>query len=432
MLRSKRVTLVLSAGLLVACLFAAIALEAANTTTPLKFRGICYSPFRTGQTPAGGPYPTTKQIGEDLKLLKGVTFNILTFSCKDTLGQIPKMAGAQKLTVILGIWLGRDLAENQAEIARGIKAAKNASVAGVMVGSEVLLRDDLTESQLIEYINQVKSQVKAPVGAAETWSNWLNHPNLAAAADFLLVNIYPYWESQPIAVAAAYVISRYQQVADANPGKAAIIGETGWPTAGETQGPAVPGEAQQVQFLRDFVPMALEQDIPFFLFSAFDEPWKTPATGKEVESHWGIFTVNRTLKPEVAALIAAPPYGVDIRAALNAGARAWSKIALAGYAYGADQAKHRIVAYCKTDHWYVQPFRNKPFTSIAKGGNWSSKTHLGDIYGALLVTNDYLPDDQIYVQDLSQLVDGVKVMAASERLAKDYLSPPLPRLFGGK
>ena len=47
----------------------------------------------------------------------------------------------------------------------------------LIVGSEVLLRSDLTESQLIGYINQVKQAVPdVPVATADVYGELIAHP----------------------------------------------------------------------------------------------------------------------------------------------------------------------------------------------------------------------------------------------------------------
>lgn len=53
--------------------------------------------------------------------------------------------------------------------------------------------------------------------------------------------------------------------------------------------------------------------------------------------------------------------------------------------------KQRIVLYARSGIWYVQPFRNKPYTLIGADQTWTATIHLGAEYAALLVNDDYLP-----------------------------------------
>lgn len=61
---------------------------------------------------------------------------------------------------------------------------------------------------------------------------------------------------------------------------------------------------------------------------------------------------------------------------------------------GSDLSDLRIVLYAHVKAnslWYVQPLIDAPFTRIAKDGTWSSWTHSGDIYAALVVRRSFQP-----------------------------------------
>jgi signal transduction histidine kinase len=55
------------------------------------------------------------------------------------------------------------------------------------------------------------------------------------------------------------------------------------------------------------------------------------------------------------------------------------------------QSDQVVVLYARSGAWYVQPWADKPFTPIAADSTWSSETHLGTEYAALLVERDYEP-----------------------------------------
>jgi hypothetical protein len=63
---------------------------------------------------------------------------------------------------------------------------------------------------------------------------------------------------------------------------------------------------------------------------------------------------------------------------------------IAGRVTGA-RPEQRIVLYAKSGQWWVQPFANAPYTSINSSSAWSSPTHLGSEYAALLVDSKYVP-----------------------------------------
>jgi hypothetical protein len=64
---------------------------------------------------------------------------------------------------------------------------------------------------------------------------------------------------------------------------------------------------------------------------------------------------------------------------------------IGGTTTGADPATQRVVLFAGTDIWYVQPYTAAPLTSLGRDGNWTSPTHLGTQYAALLVKSTYKP-----------------------------------------
>lgn len=62
-----------------------------------------------------------------------------------------------------------------------------------------------------------------------------------------------------------------------------------------------------------------------------------------------------------------------------------------GRVLGAIGPKQRVVLYARSGVWYVQPFADQPFTTLGPDGGWSSTTHLGTEYAALLVDDTFDP-----------------------------------------
>jgi len=56
---------------------------------------------------------------------------------------------------------------------------------------------------------------------------------------------------------------------------------------------------------------------------------------------------------------------------------------------------YRVVIYSKSDHWYVQPTKDNPYTEIGDDGEFSTDIHGGTEYAALLVKPSYKPEGQI-------------------------------------
>jgi hypothetical protein len=55
------------------------------------------------------------------------------------------------------------------------------------------------------------------------------------------------------------------------------------------------------------------------------------------------------------------------------------------------QPKQQIVIYAHSGQWWVQPWPEHPFIPIQADSTWSTETHLGFEYAALLVESDYHP-----------------------------------------
>ena len=55
------------------------------------------------------------------------------------------------------------------------------------------------------------------------------------------------------------------------------------------------------------------------------------------------------------------------------------------------RSEQRIALYARSGAWYVQPYADQPFTNIQRDSTWTSPTHLGTEYAALLVDPGYVP-----------------------------------------
>lgn len=269
-------------------------MEGGNTA---QYYGFCFGPFRMGQNPDKGTYPTESELKEDLSLISKFTKRIRTYGNADSLLYIPDLAKEFCLDCYTGVWLGKDKIENRKEINRAITQANNnpGTIKGIIVGNEVLLRKDLTADELYKYIEEIKNSTNIPVGTADVYRIFLDYPEIVNIADFIMNHIHPYWEGNSVAEAVNKVLSVYNKLKDTYPDKTVIIGETGFPSGGKPFYNAIPTPENQFKFFKSFTEMAEKKCIPYFYFSAFDESWKR---GKEFDdSQWGIYGGDGSLKP---------------------------------------------------------------------------------------------------------------------------------------
>ncbi|MFC1552249.1 chitobiase/beta-hexosaminidase C-terminal domain-containing protein [Candidatus Latescibacterota bacterium] len=269
-----------------------------------KYNGICYGPFRDNEDPGYGIQPTREELKEDLYFISKLSSSIRTYGITDSLSFIPELCQEVGLNCYPGALISSNSCENDREIQSVIEVASQnfSCIKGLIIGNEVLLRNDRSESELIEYINRVKESTEYPVSTAETWKVWIDHPQLVKNVDFLLVHIHPYWDSLSVDHAANHVVEKWELLKTHYPGKTIIVGETGWPTNGEEVGEAIPSPENQQKFVSDFLSLANENSIQHFYFEVFDEKWKERFEGS-VGNHWGLYYSNGSLKPLLEDLV---------------------------------------------------------------------------------------------------------------------------------
>jgi exo-beta-1,3-glucanase (GH17 family) len=272
-----------------------------------KLLCVSYAPFRGAQTPL---QPTThidrEQIAQDLAQLAKISDCVRTYSIESGLDQVPEVAAKVGLKVIQGIWLGSNRLKNLAQISTVIGLVKQYPdvITAVVVGNEVLLRGEMTTSDLAATIRSVKSQVAVPVTYADVWEFWLRNREIYEAVDFVTIHILPYWEDFPIRAkyAAAHVDAIRKRMAVAFPGKEILIGETGWPSEGRMREGALPSRTNQARVVSEILDLAKRENFRVNLIEAYDQPWKRQLEGT-VGGYWGLFdSVHRALKypPNVA------------------------------------------------------------------------------------------------------------------------------------
>ncbi len=276
--------------------------------------------FRRDESPLTKVYPTPAEIESDLRSLVGVAKGVRTYTSEEGMQIVPALARKYGLEVTASAWLGTRRDTDELEVKALIKAA-NAypdTIKRVIVGNEVLLRDDLTPAQLIGYIRTVRAAVKQPVSYADVWAFWLKHPELADEVDYITIHILPYWEDEPVGVddAARHIVDIYKLVHRRFPGKPILIGESGWPTRGRDRGPAVPSRVDAARFVRTLAKVAKENGFDYNVVEAFDQPWKAELEGT-VGANWGVLDSARRVKYRMSGPVEENP-GWPLQAAAAA------------------------------------------------------------------------------------------------------------------
>ena len=259
-----------------------------------KIHGLSFSPYIEGQGP--GTQLPEAQIRERLDIIKPYVHWVRSFSCTDGNELIPRIAAENGLKSMVGVWLDDDKEHNEIEFANAIEVAKAGHADILAVGNEVLLRGDLTEDELIDYINRAKQAVPGvEVGYVDAYFEFAVHPRVTEACDVILANCYPFWEKCPAEHALLYMKEMYRIAVQAANGKKVIISETGWPNVGTPEGGAVPSVENAIKYFINTYQWAEEEGIEIIYFSSFDKAWKVDAEG-DVGAYWGLWDKDGDLK----------------------------------------------------------------------------------------------------------------------------------------
>ena len=259
--------------------------------------GVTYDPLRKEDTQTGDSFPSEADIDSDLALLSNKVHAVRTYSMLKGQDKIPELASKHNLNVTLGAWIDGNLEKNRIEVDTLVRVAQqnNPRVIRLMVGNEVILRDEIPKSALIDYIREVKKVANRPVSTSETWDVWLKNPDLVDEVDFIAMHILPYWEGIAAEDAVDYAFERYHEVAKAFPNKPIIITEVGWPSDGQPFKHSEASVSNQARFLREFLNRADAEKVTYYIVEAFDQPWKKSIEGS-AGAYWGIFNADRQPK----------------------------------------------------------------------------------------------------------------------------------------
>jgi exo-beta-1,3-glucanase (GH17 family) len=160
------------------------------------------------------------------------------------------------------------------------------------VENEQVNDKQMSVSDVVNYINQAREQLRSlgfngPVGAVETVPATLDNPALCQAADVVMVNCHPFFDTNTAAKdAGSFVKTQIDRVKSACNNKRVVITETGWPHQGNANGKAVPSPDNQRTAI-DSIRSIFSTDV--FFHNAFDSNWKTDSASTfNAEQYWGI------------------------------------------------------------------------------------------------------------------------------------------------
>jgi exo-beta-1,3-glucanase (GH17 family) len=293
-----------------------------NNNLHKVFPGIDYTPINTQYPGCLTLQPSQNNVTRDLAVLSQLTNTIRLYGtdCNQTemlLHSIDQLGLNGTIKVWLGVWIDTNTTTSTRQLQQMYNIFDTygtSSFVGVIIGNEVLFRQDMTATELGTLLSDVRTNLTAkgidlPVATSDLGDDWT--AELASQSDYLMANIHPFFSGNAAGVAASWTYdfwTTHDTILQTNLSKN-IIAETGWPSAGGTdcggassctQG-SVAGITEMNTYMDAWVCQALKNGTNYFWFEAFDEPWKiiydTP--GADWEDKWGLMDVNRNLKSGV-------------------------------------------------------------------------------------------------------------------------------------
>ncbi|CAK4023689.1 glycoside hydrolase family 17 [Lecanosticta acicola] len=250
-----------------------------------------YTPYTSG-----GQCKSADDVSKDILQIKAKGFTTVRLYATDCSGpqNIGSACKEHGLNMILGVYIdSAGISKAREQVSTLVQWGKSngwGKVEMVVVGNEAVFNGYCTAAELAAFIGEVKSSFKAAgyTGPCTTTEplNILqeNTEVLCNAMDVVGCNIHPFFNTAIDASGAGDFVSSQLKIVEALcSGKEAYNLETGWPSAGDANGAAVPGTSQQKTAVDAIVASAGAKSA---IFSYENDSWKAPGN-LGVEQYWG-------------------------------------------------------------------------------------------------------------------------------------------------
>jgi exo-beta-1,3-glucanase (GH17 family) len=278
-------------------------LAALVSEKPPKF--ITYTPSKLDpRNPANNQALLTSEIRKDLETLRPTFDGLVLYGYHEACTpRITAVAKSLKFrSVMLAIWDPKSAAEIDGVIALAKLHEKDFDLA-IIVGNEGITfkRYEAEDLQIAAARLRAAIPANIPLTTSEPLVGY-EHDFVRNFGDFAAPNLHPVFDNEAALapVAAKWVHEKAIDLAQRCK-KPALVKETGFPHAGKpAYTPATQREFWQAYRTADALQKSSVEGAWSFhgvAFEAFDLPWKSEASGLEIEKSWGLFTNDRKAHP---------------------------------------------------------------------------------------------------------------------------------------
>ncbi|KAI1299086.1 glycoside hydrolase family 17 protein [Xylaria venustula] len=266
--------------------------------TPGQPWAVTYTPY---ETTAGGGCKSQSQVNSDIAAIAAAgvtTIRVYSTDCS-TLEFVGGAAASHGIKMILGIYVDEPGCDaGNPSVTEQISAIKSWAqwdiVSLIIVGNEAVLHGYCTPSELAGLISTTKEQLSytGPFSTSETVNIWQQEEFsslVCPMVDFVGANAHAFFNTQTTASQAGQFVKGQLDIIDnICSGKEGRIMETGWPSAGQALGLAVPGFSQQATAIKSIIQEVGDKAV---MFSLTSDAWKDDTTQCQCEQHWGCASV---------------------------------------------------------------------------------------------------------------------------------------------
>ncbi|KAI0401859.1 glycoside hydrolase family 17 protein [Xylaria palmicola] len=265
---------------------------------PGKPWAVTYTPY---ETTANGGCKSQSQVNSDIAAIAAAgvtTIRVYSTDCS-TLEFVGGACASHGIKLILGVFVDQPGCHaGNPSVTEQISAIKSWGkwdlVSLITVGNEAVLHGYCTPSELASLISQTKQELSytGPYSTAETVNIWQQEEFaglVCSVVDFVGANAHAFFNTETTAdQAGEFVKGQLDIIDNICAGKEGRIMETGWPSAGQALGLAVPGYSQQASAIKSIVEAVGDKAV---IFSLTSDAWKDGTTQCQCEQHWGCASV---------------------------------------------------------------------------------------------------------------------------------------------